>query len=697
MFVFCCSAAPKSLRATVVQDIAVTLAELFQIGKQQLCSLLNVDRIRILFKLMLKLMEILRHTNYDKAFCAWCKGNVGRHGVNIVATVATEVYKSAIEKQIALDAQVCEAFGKIVALNLMTLSKLECSLANMAQTKQVNEMRIISTLCSSKKHGNYAAPMFAHVSQNFAEIQLTKMKTPFDEIYMLRMLYDMVKSTENWSEVIHVGYCIMAYALVADNPNKKVLDSIIYEVSKTQLRHKDTIPFETPYDYYLALTKGGASTFRLNFPTNVSVVELLLTYVKINGLYGIPGLEEFNNKCIYQLVMLVKKQEPIRCLRFIYYLEKFNLETIGDRCKRQLKLWRASADSYDESKKHAVCLLVGAFDLAIYFDRVTETISKNTGLSLMDEFNSTDRSTVFNEQTLAFEREQAQLLFNSKTRLESFLEFYLALDEAGRLAYEDESKYLLRALKDIARNFLCRDYERETLESFVALYRLAKVVDDQFGMINACAYFAEHSLTFRERFQHKHGLELSAMLDQCYVHLVQNIQNIKELSIRKQKEIFYCMLNIALYHFADNRIDDGKKIMQFVKSQMVERNIQYGVVEMKYFSVLFTMITKYEQPSRFSAIEFGEYLIQKIRNNICNLPAEDSINIPLIIFSAVPAIVQFSLNRYETSSAVSESLLQTVLKFSLRSGFVRRSLNTLILIGMCELYQEKWQMSEVSG
>lgn len=643
-------------------------------------------------------MDILRHTKYDKTFCNYCKTNVGPHEVEVAASVAIEVYKSAIQKNIVLDAQIYDSFGKMFATNLMNLSKLDCSSTNYSQSKHLQELRQMTTLCSSTAKMNYVIPVYTHIFQNFADIQLNKVKlTPagtVDELYMLRKLYDFVKSAEMWSELIHVGFFMLAYILVAEKPNKILLHSTIYEVSKIQVQYKDTIPFETPYDFY---TRKKDSVFRVKFPENVSVVDMLLAYVENHGKYSQNGLDELNNKCIYQLMMLAAKEDPIHCMRFIYHIDKFNYEsTVAERCKRHLRTFRASVELYDEKKKRAALLLIGAFNFHNYMINMIETNKKNAGLVLQDELNSTDRPTIFSLQTLAFEREQAELLFAAKKQMESFLIFCMELNEADRAVYEEELRYLLKAMKDVARYFQARDYECESMEAFVALYRLAKLLDDQFGMINACSYIAENSLAFRERFRNQHELELTTMLDQCYVLLVKNIQDIATLSIRKQKEIFYCLLNIALYHFADNRIDDGKKIMQFVRIQMQERNIHHGVVEMKYYSVLFEMISKYQQPSRFSAIEFGEYLIKKIRDQVANLPPEDATHIPMLMFNAIPAIVTFLLNRYESTSSVRENLLQTMLKLAVKSGYVRRSTSALILIGVSDLYQEKWQMAEVS-
>lgn len=694
LFVLFCSGAPKIFRATVVQDIAVTIAEFLQISKHQFGSKLNADRMRTIFRLVILLIEILRYTKYEKTFCTLCKSNVGLHEVDAVAAVCNELYKSAIEHNVLLDAQIVDAFSKIFAKNLMNLGELECDHVASLQTKALHEFRNIVTLCSTKERCNYVVPMFAHIFQNFAKIQLTKVKITngsFNELFVLRKLYELMKSVENWPELIHVGYLMLGYMIVANDANTNALHCIMHEVGQKQFEHKDTIPFESPYDYWVAIAKGGDPIYRLKFPENASSVEMLLTYVKISRLYAIAGLEEFDNKCVNQLLMLAKKHEAIRCLRFVYHINKFEWDKVYKRIECLMMGLTAGADAKGEHHKRAVNLLAGAFDLATYTNRVTETTKKYIGLSLTEELNCTSRSTVFDEQTLTFERIQAQLLLNAKQHLQSFAEFYLGLSESNRSVYDDESKYLLRAFKDIARNFMYRDYEPETMDSFLVLYRLAKVANDEFGMIFACSHFAEHSATFRVR----HGnLELDSMLDQCYISLVQNIEKIANISIRKQKELFFCMLNIALYHFEDNRIDDGKKIMQFVRIQMNERHIQCGVVEMKYYAVLLEMVTKYGQPSRFSALEFGDYIIQNIRKNIANVPAEDSINVPLILFTIVPAIVTFCLNRYE-NPAVGESMLLTVLKFALRSGYVRRSLNALILIGLCNLYQEKWQITEV--
>lgn len=136
------------------------------------------------------------------------------------------------------DATVWDAFGKIVAMNMVSLSKSERQLASTAQPKQVQEMQNIKTRCSS-----FAVQMFAHILHHFADIQVTKVNssssTSFNELYLRRDLLDMLKPTETLTEMTHVAYFMLAYALVTQKLNTKLIHgtSTIFEVNKLHFIH----------------------------------------------------------------------------------------------------------------------------------------------------------------------------------------------------------------------------------------------------------------------------------------------------------------------------------------------------------------------------------------------------------------------------------------------------------------------------
>lgn len=607
------------------------------------------------------------------------------------------MYKDAIKKNM-IDKTIIEEFSKIYTLKLIALSKLQCETSRSLQAKALYSLNEIISLCQTKEKTEFAMPLLSDVLKNLKRIKVSSLDVAANENYFLRKLFDLLKINENWTELIHVGYLMLPFWIAASEENSNIAHNIIYTVSLTQQQQKETVKFQTPYDYF---TDKNSTFYYLNISKDIDYVKIMLCYLKISNIYITPAME-YNNKIIYQILMLAPNADPLISLRFIFYVEITNYNRFAARIQTELNRLNVKASG------NSAGLLTASFNYTIYLNNLTEISEKFKAVSIKEELDKKPPSTLFDEQNLFFERNQFELLRNAKKQFIAFVEFYLDKAPAKRVIYNDEVQYLLKRLKSLALNLTVRDYQMNAMDTYMALFRLSKVANDQFGLISACSYFAEYSNEFNKRLvADSNKMNLSEILDDCYAILVEQISKLSTLSLRKQNEIFFCLLNIVLYYMESSRILDAKQLLKFVLMQIgsgdsiegannakTNSTIQYNAVRIKYYSVLFTMISKYNEISPFSPLQFAEFTMEHIRNNI-HLTAEDPVNIAIILFKLIPDIVTYCLNRYEATEE-GEVLLLTLIKIAFRMGLVRRTINAMLQIALIKLFGEKCDDSEVS-
>lgn len=695
----------KIIRATLVMDTAVTLAEFVNATQKLLIESIDGNNLKDLFSFMYRIIEILRSTKCSKTFCIKCENNTGIHGIDSLTTIACSFYKKSIQENFCNDG-ITEIFAKIYSHKLMSLSLLVCEYARSAQTNAVVALNDIVGMCTTADKTAFVIPILHELLTTFRKTKLTEINFEYNEVFILRKLLDMLKINEDWKEMIRVGFLAIIFLIIQKGDASTTLHNLVYSTCLLQQTHKETIKFFTPCNY---LSEKGEKFYNLRLPSNLDYIDISLIYLKLANLY-ITFPMDFNNKIIDQILKAAAiKPNPLKNLRFIFYTDNITYDCFHERIQTELKRVNKQ-ELISESLERK--LLIGAFRFAEYLSVLNANTTKYKHISISEEI-SRKQSSLFEEQNLNFEIIQYKMLLRVKRSFNDFLQYYFALKADDCARYHDEIQYLLVRTKLLARHFNLREYPTDALETYAILFKLAKLKNDEFGIITACSYFAENSREFESRFAN--DMDLSKMLEHCYTLLVNHLQNLSKLSLRKQNEIFYCLLNISLYYLSINRINDAKKLLQFVhltigpcemvtkcskhskndKTENTDENkMQYEAVRIKYYSVLFVMIIKYNQTSSFSLTNFAEFIMYYVRSKI-NMTADDTINVPNILFNTIPEIITCGLNRYDLNE-IGESLLTVLLKFSIRMGLIRRSIKTLIMIGLVNLFAENFKGCEVS-
>lgn len=185
----------------------------------------------------------------------------------------------------------------------------------------------------------------------------------------------------------------------------------------------------------------------------------------------------------------------------------------------------------------------------------------------------------------------------------------------------------------MANLFVVRGYLDNGLDLYMELFKLAKdnQIDGEFGLIDACSFFAENCSDFKRKFPKEN---LNLIIEKCYGVTIRKYDELKDLSSRKQIQVCFCLLNLVLFYYEQDGdykreiylilglvfktiggIDD--KVMEASipavvgsapkVSKPVNKTIQSNAVRIKFYSVLFTIITKYQAPSAFHPTKYGIY------------------------------------------------------------------------------------------
>lgn len=694
----------KAIRATLVMDTAVTISEFVNISQKILIELITEQNFKDLLSFVYRIVEILRSTKYTKTFCIKCENSVGIHQIDAITTVAVHLYKKSIQENFCSES-ITEVFAKIFAHRIMSVSLLVCDYTRAIQNNALVALNDIIALCPTAGKTAFVIPVLQELLVTYRKTKLSELSFEYNEVYLLRKLLDLLKINNDYKEMIRVSFLAMIYLIHQKADNSTTLHNLAYTACTLQNTHKDKIKFFTPFNY---LTEKGEKFYGLKLPSNLDNVDILVNYLKLANLY-ITFPIDFNNKIIDQILKLCAGSTmPEKYLRFAYHTDNFAYDTFHERIQAELNRVNFNRKNGEYIQNR---LIVGTFKFMEYSHELLANAAKYKHISVSEEI-SRKQSSVFEEQNLKFEIKHYNMLLCAKESFINFIDYYLQLKESERDRYGDEMLCLLSRTKILARNFTMRDYPTDAIELYDSLFKLAKEKKDDFGIISACSYFAEYSNDFQTHF--KGTMDLSKILEQCYTLLVKHLENLTKLSLRKQNEVFYCLLNIAVYYLNINRINDAKKLLQFVHlkigpCEMVTKSskksskndsgdaskMQYEAVRVKYYSVLFSMIIKHKQNSSFSLVNFAEFILYYIRANI-HMTADDTINVPNILFNTIPAIVMCGLNRYDLNE-LGESLLSVLLKFSIRTGLVRRSIKTLIMIILAQLYSENCKGCEVTS
>lgn len=110
-------------------------------------------------------------------------------------------------------------------------------------------------------------------------------------------------------------------------------------------------------------------------------------------------------------------------------------------------------------------------------------------------------------------------------------------------------------------------------------------------------------------------------------------------------------------------------------------------VRIKFYAVMFTIITKYNAKSCFHPSTFIHFVMKHIKNNL-SVYHDLTAAVPILLYNMLPDMVTWLLSTYEFNDD-SSSLLLTLFKLALRSGYVLRAISLMVVLMNIELQSEK--------
>lgn len=95
---------------------------------------------------------------------------------------------------------------------------------------------------------------------------------------------------------------------------------------------------------------------------------------------------------------------------------------------------------------------------------------------------------------------------------------------------------------------MVRGYLDNGLDLYMELFKLAKdnQIDGEFGLIDACSFFAENCSDFKRKFPKEN---LNLIIEKCYGVTIRKYDELKDLSSRKQIQVCFCLLNLVLFYY----------------------------------------------------------------------------------------------------------------------------------------------------
>lgn len=674
----------KTLRSTLVQDLHVTISRIIQIAEHKLLEKNSKDEMMAFAGLVNQLINVLQSTKYEKTFCSDCPGSVGAHQVEETLSIAIKLFQKALDANSA-DEKMGNDFGKLYCMKMKNLTSLECAKAPRLQT---NALVMLNSIVSSAKNEQIqlVAPVLLYLFRSISSIKITKTAVQFNEIYLLRKYFDLLSKTQNHRDLIRVGYLALAYHVSANDADANQLHQIIYAVCKVQKEQSHSNTYRSPYNYF----SDKKETFlQLKLPDNIDLAEVMLAYVRLGTKY-ITFPKDIEEIIIDDFLKMSETKDHLHRLRFSLFFTNYDYDKFSGRIENLLKSFQPKGGN-DEI---AATVVEGSLALAKYLNEKEKISKKYKDLKISSKFELS--MPALSELNFEYERRTSELLLKAKNSHQRFADCYAKCDADRRSALGDEARSVLRNFRLIARYLEINAYDLDAMELYGSSYDFAKAMNDNFAIICCCSYFAEHSAELDKGFR-ANGWNIGEMLEDCYRLVAKELESLDTLSMRKETEILLCLLSISLHYLSIGETEQAKQMMIFV-NQSIEQGISKGkghleVVRMKYYFVIFKMITKYDLPCKFSAVKYVDFMIVHLKKKVFTAN-EDLIMKPLLLFEVIFEFVEFSLNRYNRIAKLT-SLLTTVIKFVLRLGHVRRLTQTILKLALCQVYREDVEMSQV--
>lgn len=695
----------NELRATLLQDNMLTMAKILKACETHFIKAIDSKAAIELFALIKYIMVVLRKVKSEKSFCEKCDA-VANHCSHDLAMLSMDLYSKLMEGDV--DNTIIQNFEFIIQFDYEAISKLKCTQALPTQNESVNKFKIMMKHCETTLKVDYIKPVAKIVLKCSQAFKLLDEVTKFDVVYIFNSLYNVLNAANDWLELINVGYLMMAFhSTIPHHPIN--CESIAWTIAKKQRDNKTTI---TPYDHFNSPDSKSKSMYGIQLPKEFDVNKMSLALLKVGFKFSVMA-PELSNRIVHQWLMSMPVDDP-NALRFVLSVQSMKFDKLtNERVEKIVKAMHGRSKN-DPS----IGLQLAAIkNLQFHYDML-QTAEKYANCHISEsltEVNLASDDNIFREITLDYEKEQMKTLHYIKKTFIDFADYYLKVEGNEYMKYEDEKDLLLRELKIIANQFVIRGYIEDGLELFVCLLYLSRATDDDFGQIDACSFFAEHSSEYKRKYPHKN---LKKTIEKSTVIIMPKLKEITSLSLRKQNQICFCMLNLVLFYFGEcgNHKKEIKEILTFIYNAIgsADKTMEATVdalvgsapkttntikihsesVRIKFYSIMFTIITKFEAPSVFHPTKFIHFTMNHVKRYLKS-HFDATVGIPVMLFNMLPQMICWQEQRYE-QEVESKSLVMTLLKLAVKSGYALRAANLIVNLLHMDLMVEKMTMCKVT-
>lgn len=701
----------RSMSSTIICDVFLTMAKIIETCQSQFIRVLSRQNYNEYLRILRQFCAILEQAKSDKEFCVHqCKSPIA-HSLVCLFELSCKIYGEAFEQNwVTAPNDDCFRIG---LLCWKSISSLNCPNKECYQhNTKLYYTRLFDSFGKTKKFASILAHNAEFVLRRFEQIEFVE-KMNFGKAFILKQIFQMQKTAENWKNMADAGYTYIALELIDTTDGKQIekIKNTVYFIAKAQKDGNTEI--ETPYDFFNQRL-AHVPEFKLNLPTHFNYLDVSLVFLQQASAHGVLDTA-FSNKIVHQMLMSNDNFEPTKYLRFIYSIPTLtNDEIFLQRLNVHLKKLKKT---YAIDKNISSGLIIAAFEYHMHQQNLTSWSEETATLSILKELNTkalSSTSSVFRRIHFEDERIKMKTLRSIKDAFVNFTDFFAEQSDEKRNEYVEEKDFILAKLPILAGEFMARDYANDAMEIYISLYKLANLLNDKDGLIDACTHFAEYSKEFEARKPFEKDLD-SILRECCDNIVIERLSSIRNLTSRKQNRVFLFMLNLVLFYLEQNRIAEANLILTYVHETNPQINreamkmtvgevkrisetdnlpkLDSGFIRVKFYSILFQMITRYENESCYPPLNFIRLSLMEIYDNF--YAASDSrYTIPNIVFKMITDMVMWCQYRYETSDTM-ELLLKLVTKFALKYGFARRASDYLLHMLYIDLYAEKLNACEV--
>lgn len=678
-------------------------------------------------KILSRLSRSLSTMTSDKDFCGHQCKSVVAHTLYDVMDLAKTIFLSLIDLNPKTDA--VQSFSGVLILCSKRLSSMSCPDTKMFQSNIAVHINQMYNAGKTKKTAVVLLQLFTHLLRNFDKSNFEKMSSPLTRITLVRYAHDMARVAEDWIPMSKLSYLLVALNLTEDGGDSKKCE-IIRCIAKVQMDRKGTIELETPYEYFNRIGNC-APEYNIHLSDKFNSLDVSLEFLRHSFIGGVQETE-FAKKIVHQMLMPSKKFEPKKHLRFIFFVKVIPSDQITvKRIDEHLASLKATNKDGKDSQTNVI---QAAFHLFKHHQSINEWNKEHTNLSISKELSDeqiNSKLSIFRRLTLKHEQRVIHQLRFIKKAFMDFIDFFSAQSEDDRTKFVEEKDFLVESIPKLAGEFLVRDYESDSRDLYIYLYILTNITKDDFGLLDAISYFAEygceykhksicgHSLKSDEKykceFEHEStcGHSLESIVEGCQSMVIEKLKAIDTLSTRKRDRLFCFLLNLALFYMEHERRANADEIMVHIFQSITDikkdamesigkivytpgaREPKYSsyIVRIKFYFVLFRMITKYGRPSIYPPLNFIRYSLVEVWKCL-DMVSDPRYGIPILVYKMINEMVLWCQYRYETSSTM-EILSKFLIKFAYQNGFVRRGADALFSMLLVNLYAEQIEDCQV--